>query len=76
MFGFLLNSKRSSKSLGNELTNLFHKRKRKSFIFFSLFLGFGPLAQPARHPLLFRRPMWALPLLSLGPAKLARSPSS
>jgi hypothetical protein len=33
MFGFLLNSKRSSKSLGNELTNLFHKRKRKSFIF-------------------------------------------
>jgi hypothetical protein len=33
MFGFCSTQKKSSKSLGNEFTKLFHKRKRKSFIF-------------------------------------------
>jgi hypothetical protein len=41
----------SSKSLENEFTNLFIKRKRKTFILFSFF-GFGPLAQPAAPPFL------------------------
>jgi hypothetical protein len=57
------------------LQNCFIKEKGKSFIF-SLFLGFGPLAQPAHHPLAFRRPMWALPSFPSARPKLAARPSS
>jgi hypothetical protein len=53
------------------LQNYFIKEKGKSFIC-PLFLGFwlaGPTSPP---PLLaFRRPKWALPILSLGVAKTA-----
>jgi hypothetical protein len=54
---------------------LFHKRKRKSFIIFSLFLGFGPLAQPA-PPLAPAGPSGCCPSFSFGPAKWPAHPSS
>jgi hypothetical protein len=68
---FLHNSKRSSKSLENEFTKLFHKRKRKAFILFSHSLDLA--RWPNQPPPRFRRPKRALPLLSLGLAKLAHA---